>query len=170
MSRERSTGRRLASLIAIAAALVVSSATAAPSARSAGFAKTASHVSAGRTLASASGAACTSATRTLDGTTVHANWCWNAGQELTSLSWSQSQENPWPQTGYCRWQLKVTGQSAYMWQFSANETLASEWYSGCPTSACWAVFYLKAAVTTGPSATMSMGQTQGPDYGCLVPA
>jgi hypothetical protein len=109
---------------------------------------------------------CNSASRTIDGTIIHAYWCWNAGAELTSLTWTNTQENPWPENpGYCpagfRGSVK---QSAYLYQFNANETLTSWWHpSGQPNcgqlDTCWTWFGLKATVWGPPNPGIGVTQT-----------
>lgn len=161
MSRGRFVARRTVFLLSLAAALAFVLAVGVRSGKA--------------TLPGPGGGACSgqyggmSASRTLDGTVVSATWCWNAGEEITSVTWSQYEENPWPLTGYCPWQIKDVSQSAYMWQFKATETLDPEWYSGCPVSACWAYYTLKATIWTPPSPNMGLTDTGGGDYGCACP-
>jgi hypothetical protein len=115
---------------------------------------------------------CNSASRRLDGTIVHAYWCWNEGEELTSLTWTNTQEDPWPQTGSCPDGITDVKQSpiAPTYVYNANETFTTLWWdksaAGCGGGgSCWQSYDLKATVWAPPNPGIGVSETNS-DTGC----
>lgn len=107
-----------------------------------------------------------SASRTIDGTVIQATWCWNAGDEITALWWSQSQQSSF--NGNCAQGIAVDTQSNYQWQFNANETLTSNWTQNCSheVEACTVSYWIKATVWAPPNPNMSAATLSGPTTTC----
>jgi hypothetical protein len=118
-------------------------------------------VSVGAGTANATTVGCFNASKTVDGTTLSAHWCWNASLNLTDLAWHISSAESWQGMGYDQTEQGTkTGGIGY---HTASDNFAVDWNSsGCGYISMYQVAFWAHVV--GGSTTLDFVATGNGGY------